>query len=673
MKDIKVGVSSIGSGIGQSIINALNLSSLQVDTVGFGNAPFEYGALDCGSHHQVPAIKDPDYVERLIELCLEEGVDLLIPGLDDDLLVLSEKEEEFLKAGIEVLAASHGVISLCRDKYQLSEYFQSRTNVFIRGYLPDEFREALNQGKCAFPCVAKPRGGSGSLGVRLVKDEQDLEDVAEDAFLQPLLRPAPGDAYAAEFQEEVRKGRVPQVSELSVQILTGKDGAVLGKLATINKLKHGVPIEIFPVDREEIWAAVDQVVGPLLEIGLRGPVNLQGRITGEGVRFFEVNPRFTGISGLRAQLGFNGVEACLKSWLDLPGPHSALRTDPQKFGLRQVADRVVALEHHRKAADYHQKLNIGKSDPRRVLLITGSTGYLGQNLIPALDPDRYRLWILTTHPEQAAELHGGQVEEIFGESVFSKGGLPWGRVDLLLHAGFARPYQPESELARSLEFTQSLVKYAGAHMVPALINISSQSIYGQGSPPPWDETAPASPRSPYAAAKYAAELMVQDKRRRHPHLHWTSLRLAGLTGGAPGLVLVDLVTRFVDQALRGEPLEIRGDHRFERLDIRDAVQALLELLEIPSREWEPVYNLGRGETFSLRELAETVLEQVDPPPGAAPSRIVTRIQDPSLAFGMDSTRFFQLTGWKPEYTLDDTVRSLVSYLRQQADVQREDG
>jgi nucleoside-diphosphate-sugar epimerase len=138
-------------------------------------------------------------------------------------------------------------------------------------------------------------------------------------------------------------------------------------------------------------------------------------------------------------------------------------------------------------------------------------------------------------------------------------------------------------------------------------------------------------------------------------------------------VPVDLITRFVEQALRGEPLEILGEHRFERLDIRDAVQALLKLLEVPHREWEAVYNLGRGEAFSLRDLAETVLAQVDPLPGAAPSRIVTRIQDPPLAIGMDSTRFFQLTGWQPEYALDDTVRSLASYLRNRAEHQRKEG
>jgi nucleoside-diphosphate-sugar epimerase len=508
----------------------------------------------------------------------------------------------------------------------------------------------------------------------LVSGEEGLELLTENDVLQPLLIPAPGDAYAGKFQQEVEQGLVPQVSELSVQVIIGKDGAVLGKLATINKLKHGVPIEIFPVDREEIWAAVDQVLTPLQALGLRGPVNLQGRITGEGVRFFEVNPRFTGLSGTRAQFGFNGVEACLKSWLDLPAPGAVLRTDPQKYGLRQVADRASALENNLRAGEYHQELNpAAENYPPRVLLVTGSTGYLGRNLIAALDPAKFRIWVLSTWPDRAAELHAGRVEEVFGEQVFQKGGLSWGRVDLLLHAGFARPHRPESEIARSLEYTRDLFHYAGIHGVPALINISSQSIYGQSSPPPWDEHTPASPLTTYAAAKYAAELMLQTERQRRPYLHWTSLRLAGLVGGAPGLVPVDLVTRFVEQALRGEPLEILGEHRFERLDIRDAVQALLELLEIPSREWEPVYNLGRGENFSLRELAETVLEQVDPPPGAAPSRIVTRIQDPSLAFGMDSTRFFQLTGWKPENTLDDTVRSLASYLRNRAEHQRKEG
>lgn len=671
MKEVKVGISSIGSGIGQSVVNALNLSTYVVHTVGFGNAPFEYGALDCDHHYQVPAIKDPEYIDSLIDKCLKEGIDILIPGLDDDVLILSEAENTFREAEVELLAAPQEVVSLCRDKLKLSKYLQKRSDVFVKSYRVGEIREAFIQEMGGFPLMAKPRGGSGSRGVRLITTEKDLEDLSEDYLLQPLLRPASEDNYAGKFQDEINKGSVPQVSELSVQVIIGRDGNVLGKLATLNRLKQGVPIEIFPVDREEIWTAVDQVLGPLMARGLRGPVNIQGRITGQGVFFFEVNPRFTGLTGLRAQLGFNGAEACVKSWLNLPEPGSALRMDSQKFGLRQVADRVIALERHHEGREYHRRLNGGSRHKRKVLLITGSTGYLGRNLIPALTAGDYRIWALSTHPGRASKLFRDQVDEIFTEDAFQQGGLPWGRVDLLLHAGFARPYRPEGEIARSLEFTRDLFYYAGTHMVPALVYISSQSIYGQGSPPPWDEESPPAPRSSYAAAKYAAELMLRAERLRQPHLNWTSLRLAGLTGGAPGLVPVDLVTRFVERALKGEPLVILGEHSFERLDIRDAVQGLIRLMKSASNRWGPVYNMGRGRTFTIQKVAYKVIDQVKLIAGGTRSEVITRIQDPPLAFGMDSSEFFQLTGWQPQYTLEDSIQSLIAYLQKQRETQQE--
>jgi hypothetical protein len=46
-KEIKIGISCIGTGVGQSIINSIKLSSLPIKTIGFGNTPFAYGAYDC--------------------------------------------------------------------------------------------------------------------------------------------------------------------------------------------------------------------------------------------------------------------------------------------------------------------------------------------------------------------------------------------------------------------------------------------------------------------------------------------------------------------------------------------------------------------------------------------------------------------------------------------------
>jgi nucleoside-diphosphate-sugar epimerase len=240
-------------------------------------------------------------------------------------------------------------------------------------------------------------------------------------------------------------------------------------------------------------------------------------------------------------------------------------------------------------------------------------------------------------------------------------------VDLLLHAGFARPYRPAEEIARSLSFTRELFQYAEAHRVPALINISSQSVYGQTSKPPWDERTQPAPRSAYAAAKLAAEEMLRSARKKEPYLYWTSLRLAGLTGGAPGLVPVDLVTRFVAQALEGEPLRILGNHRFERLDVRDAVQAIIQFLETDPRQWDAVYNLGRGSTITIQELARTVIEQAVASTGKDRVPVITDIKDPPLEFGMDSSRFYALTGWQPAYPLEDSIQSIINLVQDHPD------
>lgn len=49
----------------------------------------------------------------------------------------------------------------------------------------------------------------------------------------------------------------------------------------------------------------------LVNRGLIGPCNFQCKLTARGPVFFEINPRFTGITAARAAMGFNGVYAIL--------------------------------------------------------------------------------------------------------------------------------------------------------------------------------------------------------------------------------------------------------------------------------------------------------------------------------------------------------------------------
>src|SRR5690606_25764247 len=91
----------------------------------------------------------------------------------------------------------------------------------------------------------------------------------------------------------------------------------LGRMASYNKLNNGVPIEIVAYENDDVWVVIDQLMPVFKEKGFVGPLNIQGRLTRNGLKLFEMNPRFTGITGLRALMGFNEVEACIRSWLSL--------------------------------------------------------------------------------------------------------------------------------------------------------------------------------------------------------------------------------------------------------------------------------------------------------------------------------------------------------------------
>ena len=148
-----------------------------------------------------------------------------------------------------------------------------------------------------------------------------------------------------------------QFSEISVQLLYSREGELLGRFASRNRLKGGVPVEIVPIETPEVWSAVDEIASVLADYAPRGPINLQGRITPTGLIFFEMNPRFTGITGNRSQFGFNEVALLVDNFVS--GVKRKLRVNPNKVGVRQVACRSWPTQRYRFGRDCGNKQHAG--------------------------------------------------------------------------------------------------------------------------------------------------------------------------------------------------------------------------------------------------------------------------------------------------------------------------
>lgn len=658
MKKFNIGISCIGSGVGQSVINSIKLSSLPINTIGFGTNPFAFGAYDCDSYDYTPSIYSENYMEELINKCIFHKIDLLIPGLDDEALLFAKNKEKLSNAGIKAIFSDEALISLCRDKEKMSLELNKIVDVFVKSYNKETIAHDISIGTAKFPFIAKPRDGFASKGIEIIRNYDDLKKIKDEHIIQELAIPTEDDPNYCYYIKQIQNNINSQVSEISIQIVFDNDGILLGKMASYNKLNNGVPIEIVPIENNEIWDVINQLEPVFLKLGLKGPLNIQGRITKDGLKLFEMNPRFTGITGLRALMGFNEVEACIKEWLKIDCGNNKLFYNKRKFGTRQTADKSIDLE--RNSTIYNISKSLNKCDflDKKVILITGSCGYLGQNLINELiKVSKYEVWAFDLDKNKVKDLFKNESVIPFDLKDLEDGFLNFGRVDVLVHLGFTRPYGTNEQIANSLNFTNELFTKATMSYVPAIINISSQSVYGLSSKPLWKESTIIAPETTYAQAKYATELLLESLLKINNVTKGTSLRLCGLAGGQKGLVTVDFLTKMITKAVTDKKLIVEGGlQQMERLDIRDAVFAIIKLIDTDALTWKKVYNLGSGEIHTLSEIAYKIQYWVNQ---FTKSEVNIENVEKSINmnFGMDSSLFRTQFNWLPLYNIDDIIKS----------------
>ena len=138
----------------------------------------------CDFSRKICAMKDTDYIPQLLEICKRDGIDLVIPTIDTDLLVLAENRELFRKAGIAVMISGLDKVRLCRDKNDTTAFFHS-CGLKAPGTVND-YRAYAGP----YPCFIKPKDGSSSIDAYKVEKKEQLAAYAErvkDYIIQPFI------------------------------------------------------------------------------------------------------------------------------------------------------------------------------------------------------------------------------------------------------------------------------------------------------------------------------------------------------------------------------------------------------------------------------------------------------------------------------------------------------
>ncbi|WP_046117186.1 ATP-grasp domain-containing protein [Ensifer aridi] len=290
---MKVFVTGAGALLGQGIIRALRRSTLNARIIVGDPSPLSAGLYWGDAAHLIPMAKDPAYLERLGDLLRAERPDILIPGTDVELPILSANREAIETTyGTRVIISSPHVVSIANDKWLTSEFLRERGLGFVPSCLPGDEEVLIEE--CGFPLIVKPRIGARSIGFGIMRDRDQLKRAIAE---QPGI--------------VIQKYVGSEASEYTAGTLTF-DGKCRATIVMRRDLRDGNTYRAFAEPFPALSRAMAQAADAL---GAYGPANFQFRLDDGVPRIFEINARFSGTTAVRIHAGFNEVEMCIRHLL----------------------------------------------------------------------------------------------------------------------------------------------------------------------------------------------------------------------------------------------------------------------------------------------------------------------------------------------------------------------
>jgi dTDP-glucose 4,6-dehydratase len=302
------------------------------------------------------------------------------------------------------------------------------------------------------------------------------------------------------------------------------------------------------------------------------------------------------------------------------------------------------------------------------VLITGAAGFLGSHLCDRFLAEGHQVVgmdnFITGHRDNLAHLEGRADFELVEHDISRYIDLP-GPLDGVLN--FASPASPVDYLEKPIQTlkvgslgthnTLGLAKAKGARFLMA----STSEVYGDPlvHPQPesyWGNVNPVGPRGVYDEAKRFSEALTMAYHRFHG-VETRIVRIFNTYGPRmrPGDGRV--VSNFIVQALRGDPLSVYGDGGQTRsfCYVDDLVEGIFRLFH--SDRAEPT-NVGNPVEFTVRELAELVLRMT-----GSTSRIdsLPLPQDDPKVRKPDITLAREVLGWEPRVPLEEGLARTIPY------------
>ncbi len=289
MKEVRILVTGVGRRVElmQAFRQAalrlnINLKLYGADMV--GSAP---ALAYCDYTRKVCAMQDLQYIQQILDICVADKIDLVMPTIDTDLLVLSRNIDEFEKVGVKVLISNPDKILICRDKNNTGDFFVSCGLKAPRTF--NNYKEYPGP----YPCFIKPKDGSSSINAFKVEDAEELAVYAgqvEDYIIQPFVS---GREFTIDIFCDYDGNPIYITPRERMQVRAGE------------VLKTQICMDAVMIEEAKKLCEAFKPCGPMT-VQL-----IQDKNTGDNY-YIEINPRYGGGAPLSMKSGAKSAEALLR-------------------------------------------------------------------------------------------------------------------------------------------------------------------------------------------------------------------------------------------------------------------------------------------------------------------------------------------------------------------------
>lgn len=251
----------------------------------------------CDIFEEAIPTSNENYLEWLNSVIKKYNVDLIIPGIEEDLYKWSSNREIIENSGAKILTNNINLIQLCKDKWAFYNDLKKKNSPYlIPTSLDTDYHQIVE--KFGLPFLLKPKRGFASKGIIKINNEADFNlqksQIGEILMVQQIVGNDEEEFTTSAFCD----GKGSYYATMTLRRKLSKDG-------------YTNQAETYIV--EQMDEVLHHLCAHLMPIG---PTNFQFRKHNGELKLLEINPRISSSTSIRAAFGYNESGMAVEYYLE---------------------------------------------------------------------------------------------------------------------------------------------------------------------------------------------------------------------------------------------------------------------------------------------------------------------------------------------------------------------